>query len=292
MDENVKPAIAVSLKNVNKVYRLYKRSRDKLRSTLGFKVNYIPRYAVNDVSFDIYRGESVAFLGRNGAGKSTILKLVTGVSYPTSGYIRINGRVCALLELTAGFDPELSGIDNIYLKAGILGIPADEIKQLEEDIIDFAELGQYIYQPVRTYSSGMKARLGFAVNISLKPDILIVDEALSVGDEDFRNKCRDKISQMVSEGVTLLFVTHSREEAKAFCKRGIVLHKGHAVLDAPIEEAVDYYTAELRSVQRERIQAKKAAAQAKTAELKRYQEGAQEEAAKAAETEGAQSDEG
>ena len=166
----------------------------------------------------------MALFGKNGAGKSTILKMITEVAYPTSGEIIVNGRVSALLELTAGFDPEFTGRENIYFRAQLFGMTNDEIKKLEPEIVDFADLNDYIDQPVRTYSSGMKARLGFAINVSIKPEIFIVDEALSVGDSEFKKKCLDKINQIVGEDdVTFLFVTHSTKVARSFCKRGMVM---------------------------------------------------------------------
>ena len=199
-----------------------------------------------NVSFEIKQGESVAFFGRNGAGKSTMLKIITGVTYPTEGIVRVNGRVSALLELTAGFDGELTGRENIYFRGDILGIKKHEMKLLEKDIVRFADLGDYIDQPVRTYSSGMKARLGFAININVKPDILIVDEALSVGDRNFREKCRKIIDGKIKEGITFLFVTHSINDAKQFCKRGIVMKNGHLLYDGDINSAADFYVNKLK----------------------------------------------
>lgn len=198
--------------------------------------------ASKDLSFEIKKGEAVAFLGRNGAGKSTTLKMVTGVTHPTSGEIRVEGRVSALLELTAGFDPQLTGRENISLRGQILGLNRSEIKELEPDIIDFAELGLYIDQPMRTYSSGMKARLGFAFAVAIDPEILVVDEALSVGDRAFQKKCIDRIREiMMDENVTVLFVTHTSSTAKEFCSRGIVLDKGTKVFDGTIDDATKYY---------------------------------------------------
>ena len=198
--------------------------------------------ANKDISFSIQRGEVLALLGENGAGKSTTLKMVTGVTHPTSGEIRVEGRVSALLELTAGFDPQLTGRENISLRGQILGLNRSEIKELEPDIIDFAELGLYIDQPMRTYSSGMKARLGFAFAVAIDPEILVVDEALSVGDRAFQKKCIDRIREiMMDENVTVLFVTHTSSTAKEFCSRGIVLDKGTKVFDGTIDDATKYY---------------------------------------------------
>ena len=233
--------IAIQLKNVTKVYRLCKSEKARLRTFLGRKASAELKQAINDVSLTIRRGEAVALFGRNGAGKSTILKMITGVAFPTTGRIRVNGRVSALLELGAGFDSELTGRENIYFRGEVQGIKTEEIKRIEGDIIKFADLGSYIDQPIRTYSSGMKARLGFAINANIRPDILIVDEALSVGDQRFRAKCRAKVNEIMESGVTFLFVTHSVNEAKLFCKRGIVLRHGRVVFDGGVDEAAAYY---------------------------------------------------
>lgn len=189
----------------------------------------------------IKKGEAVAVLGRNGAGKSTLLKMITGVTFPTSGELEVNGIVSALLELTSGFDQEFTGRENIYLKGRILGISDAEIAKLEPAIVEFAELEEYIDQPVRTYSSGMKARLGFSVCVNINPEILIVDEALSVGDRAFREKCIRKIHEIMQGDITMLFVTHSTETARAFCKRGVVMKAGRVVFDGGIDEAIEYY---------------------------------------------------
>ncbi|MCL2606369.1 MAG: ATP-binding cassette domain-containing protein, partial [Coriobacteriia bacterium] len=177
----------------------------------------------------------------NGAGKSTLLKLATGVAFPTSGEVEINGNIAALLELKAGFASDLTGRENIYLKGYILGCTKEEIATMESDIIEFAELGEYIDQPLRTYSSGMKVRLGFAVNVNTNPDILIVDEALSVGDKYFKAKCNNKIRSLVDSGVTVLFVSHSMNAVKEICERVIYLKKGRIVFDGPSKEAIAIY---------------------------------------------------
>ena len=232
----------IKFKNVNKIYKLFKNDKRRLLSIFSKKIPYKEKKAVNDVSFEIKQGEAVAIFGKNGAGKSTILKMITGVTFPTSGEIEVHGRVSALLELTSGFDPEFTGRENIYLKGRILGVKEEEIKRLEPTIVKFAELEEYIDQPVRTYSSGMKARLGFSVNVNIEPQILIVDEALSVGDEEFRRKCIKKINEiMEKEDVTLLFVTHATGTAKEFCKRGIVMKSGKTVFDGAIEDAIEQY---------------------------------------------------
>ena len=232
----------IKFKNVTKKYKLYKNDKRRLLAIFFKKVPYKEKNAVNDVSFKINRGESVAIFGENGAGKSTILKMITGVTFPTAGEINVKGRVSALLELTSGFDPEFTGRENIYLKGRILGLKEKEIKRLEPQIVEFAELEEYIDQPVRTYSSGIRARLGFSISVNIEPEILIVDEALSVGDEKFKNKCIKKINEIIQkENVTLLFVTHTTSVAKEFCKRGMVMDKGKIVFDGDIKDAIHEY---------------------------------------------------
>lgn len=237
----MKDDIVVSFKYVSKIYKLFLSEKKRLTNLIMNKSNFKTKKAVSNVTFDIKRGESVAFFGKNGAGKSTILKLIAGVAYPTSGIVRVEGQIGALLELTAGFDSELTGRENIRYRGQLLGFSDTKIGKLETETIAFAELGDYIDQPVRTYSSGMKTRLGFALNVSVNPDILIIDEALSVGDRHFRDKCHDKLSQFVEEGKTFIFVTHSTATAKKFCNRGIVLKSGKVVFDGEIDDAILYY---------------------------------------------------
>ena len=232
----------IEFKNVIKEYKLYKNDKKRFMAIFSKKIPYKKKLAVNDVSFSIKQGESVAIFGKNGAGKSTVLKMITGVTYPTSGEIDVDGRVSALLELTAGFDPEMTGRENIYLKGQLSGLRDEEIAELENEIIECADIGEYMDQPVRSYSSGMKARLGFAVNVNIRPEILIVDEALSVGDKNFRNKCLNKVNSIIEkDNVTLLFVTHSTGTAREFCKRGIVMVSGKIVFDGDIDEAIEIY---------------------------------------------------
>ena len=228
--------VVIKFDHVTKTYKLYKNDKKRFLGIFFKKIAHKDKNAVDDVSFEIKRGESVAIFGKNGAGKSTILKMITGVAFQTNGNIEVNGRVSALLELTAGFDPEFTGRENIYLKGQILGLNDDEIKKLEKTIVNFAELEEYIDQPVRTYSSGMKARLGFSINVNIEPEILIVDEALSVGDEQFKNKCINKINKLLKkDNITLLFVTHSTSTAAEFCKRGLIMKKGKLIFDGEIK---------------------------------------------------------
>ena len=265
----MKQDAVIDFNHVTKRYKLYKDEKKRLLGVFSKKVPYQEKLAVNDVTFQIRRGETVAFFGRNGAGKSTILKMITGVSYPTKGTIDVKGRVSALLELTSGFDPELTGRENIYLKGQLCGLQDEEIREVEQEIVDFAEVEEYIDQPVRTYSSGMRARLGFAVNVNIRPEILIVDEALSVGDKEFRAKCLEKVNSIIEKDhVTLLFVTHSTSTARQFCDRGIFLVKGQLKYDGDIDHAIDLYeTAGKAARARRKAKQELAAAEAEEARL-------------------------
>lgn len=237
-------APVIEFNHVTKAYKLYSSDAKRMLSLLTGFMKPRRKLANDDLSFRIQKGEAVVILGRNGSGKSTILKLITGVAYATSGDITVNGRVGALLELTAGFEPECTGRENIQLKGALMGLSKKQIILLEQTIINFAELEEYIDQPVRTYSSGMKARLGFAINVNMRPEILVIDEALSVGDMKFQEKCRRKIDEIrAKDDVTVLFVTHSLEAAKQFCDRGLVLDHGKLVFDGPITEAISAYKA-------------------------------------------------
>lgn len=240
--ENSNDDVVIEFNHVTKLYKLFKNDKRRLLYTFCKKIKYKEKRAVNDVSFQIKKGESVALFGKNGAGKSTVLKMITGVCFPTEGNIKVKGRVSALLELTSGFDPEFTGRENIYLKGQLLGLQDSEIKELEAEIIEFAGIAEYIDQPVRTYSSGMKARLGFSISVNIRPEILIVDEALSVGDEEFKNKCIKKVNEIVSrEDVTLLFVTHATGVAREFCKRGLLMKDGKLIFDGDINDAITKY---------------------------------------------------
>ncbi len=236
--------VVIAFREVTKEYKLFKSDKARFKALFSKKVPHKVNKAVKSMSFEVHRGEALALLGHNGAGKSTILKMITGVTFPTSGEVYVNGKVSALLELGAGFDLESNGKENIKLKCSLMGMTDDEIEAVNQDIIDFADIGDYIDQPLRSYSSGMRARLGFAINVNAKPDILIVDEALSVGDKKFQRKCKAKINEIMSdERVTLLFVTHSLTTAKEFCNKGIVLEKGRMIFEGDIDEAIAFYEA-------------------------------------------------
>ena len=231
----------IRFKNVSKTYILYKNDQARFKALFIKPRNPKTNRALNDVSFEIKRGESVGIVGDNGAGKSTLLKMITGVAFPDEGEIFVDGKVAALLELTAGFSMEMTGRENIYLKGYILGLEDDYIKEIEEKIIEFAELGDYIDQPVRTYSSGMKMRLGFAINVNIEPDVLVIDEALAVGDASFKRKCKDKIKEIIEAGTTVLYVSHTASSVKEICPRSIYLRKGAVIIDGDTEETLKVY---------------------------------------------------
>ena len=231
--------VAISVKNITKVYSLYDKPIDRLKEALNpFKKSYHHDfYALKDVSFDIKKGETVGIIGKNGAGKSTLLKIITGVLTPTSGDVEIKGKIASLLELGAGFNPEMTGIENIYLNGTIMGFSKEEMDQKVDAILEFADIGEFIYQPVKMYSSGMFARLAFSVAINVEPDILIVDEALSVGDMAFQNKCFRQMDSFVDRDKVMLFVSHSLSAIRLLCDKVVWLSDGK-IIDAGDTEIV------------------------------------------------------
>ena len=238
----MKKNITVEFKNVSKEYRLTQKSKKGILSLLFNKKNIKVKKVLNNISFEIKNGESVAILGKNGMGKSTIIKLLTGITYPTKGNIITKGKVSSILELNAGFENEFTGRENIYLKCQILDLKKEEINEIIDDIIEFADIGEYIDEPVRTYSSGMRARLGFAISVHIKPNILAVDEVFSVGDYNFKQKCFNKINEIKSDkNVTFILVTHSPEIAEEFCTRGLLLDKGKIIYDGKIKTCINKY---------------------------------------------------
>lgn len=213
--------ISINIKNVNKVYKLYDKPIDRLKESLSFSKKSYHRdfHALRDISFEVKKGETVGIIGKNGSGKSTLLKIITGVLSPSSGEVTVNGRISALLELGAGFNLEYTGIQNIYLNGTMMGYSNEEIEKKIPAIIEFADIGDFINQPVKTYSSGMFARLAFAVAINVEPDILIVDEALSVGDIFFQNKCFKKFDELKEKNTTIIFVSHDIGSIRQMCSR-------------------------------------------------------------------------
>lgn len=243
--------VAIRVNNLSKCYHMYDRPEDRLkqlvvpefRSLIGSNAgNYFREFwALNDVSFEVGRGETVGIIGRNGSGKSTLLQMICGTLEPTTGSVETNGRVAALLELGAGFNPEFTGRENVFMNATVLGLTENEIQSRFEDIAAFADIGDFIEQPVKHYSSGMYARLAFAVAINVDPSILIVDEALAVGDEPFQRKCFAKIEEIKSNGGTILLVSHSSGAITTLCDRGILLHNGKMLYSGVPKVAVGWY---------------------------------------------------
>lgn len=223
--------IAVSVQNVSKVYPLYRRPADRLKEMLTrWRRSYHTDFwALRDISFDVPKGQTLGIIGQNGAGKSTLLQIIAGVLQPTTGTVTVNGRVTALLELGTGFNPEFTGRENVYMSGAILGISKQEMHERFDDIAAFAQIGQFIDQPVKTYSSGMYVRLAFAIAASLDPDLLIVDEALAVGDTMFQRRCYRRLEELQQEGKTILFVSHDTAVVRAVCDQALLLDVGRVI---------------------------------------------------------------
>lgn len=241
---------AIELNHVTKEYKVFPSPKQRLLYSITHMNKFKPSIfkAVDDVDFKIPKGEILGIIGKNGAGKSTILKLITGVSFATKGDIKVHGRISSLLELGAGFNPELTGMENIYFQANLLGIEREEIEKRVPDILEFADIGDFIYQPVKNYSSGMFARLAFATAINVDPEILIVDEVLAVGDIAFQFKCIEKMKEFAKRGVTIIFVTHSMMSLYRFCERAIWIDKGRVVMDGTVEDVVPRYEDDIKRV--------------------------------------------
>lgn len=235
--------IAIRVKNLTKIYKLYDKPIDRLKETLSItkKKYHKEHYALRNITFDVKEGESVGIIGTNGSGKSTILKIITGVLNQTSGELEVKGKISALLELGAGFNLEYTGMENIYLNGTMMGYSREEIENKLDNIIDFADIGEFINQPVKTYSSGMFVRLAFAVAINIDPEILIVDEALSVGDVFFQAKCYKKFQEFRDMGKTIIFVSHDLKSVSKYCDKVILLNKGVFVEEGKPKEVIDTY---------------------------------------------------
>lgn len=234
---------AINVEHISKIYKLYRGKADRLKDALHLtnKKNYEEFYALSDVNFTVKKGETVGLIGTNGAGKSTLLKLLTGVLTPSEGQIEVNGKVSALLELGAGFNGEYTGIENIYFNGTLMGYTREEMEKKAPEILAFAGIGDYIYQPVKSYSSGMFARLAFALAINVEPDILVVDEALSVGDIYFQSRCFKKMDDIKRKGTTILLVTHDMSSVIKYCDRVVVLNHGKVVKEGNPKQMVDIY---------------------------------------------------
>ena len=220
--------LSIKVENVSKVYNLYDNSSQRLKEILSVsnKSHHREFYALRDINFEVKRGETFGIIGTNGSGKSTLLKLITGVATQTAGQITVNGKISALLELGAGFNRNYTGIENIFLNGTMMGYTREEMEKKVDDIVEFADIGEFIYQPVKNYSSGMFARLAFAVAINIEPEILIVDEALSVGDVFFQNKCYKKFEELRAKNITVIFVSHDIGIVKQLCSRVLWIEKG------------------------------------------------------------------
>ena len=234
---------AIEVSDVTKVYRLYEKPIDRLKESISVSHKNYHRdfYALDRLSFQVKKGETVGIIGTNGSGKSTILKIITGVLTPTSGQVRVNGKISALLELGAGFNMDYTGIENVYMNGTMMGYTKKEMDDKLQDILDFAEIGDFVYQPVKTYSSGMFVRLAFALAINVDPEILIVDEALSVGDVFFQSKCYRRMEEIRKKGTTILMVTHDMGSIIKYCDKVVLLNKGEFIAEGPAGRIVDMY---------------------------------------------------
>jgi teichoic acid transport system ATP-binding protein len=234
---------AIRVEHIDKMYKLYDKPSDRFKEALGLsrKKKYREHYALHDVNFDVKKGETVGIIGTNGSGKSTILKIITGVLNPTHGEVKVNGRISALLELGAGFNMEYTGIENVYLNGTMIGFTREEIDAKLQSILEFADIGDFVNQPVKTYSSGMFVRLAFAVAINIDPEILIVDEALSVGDVFFQAKCYHKFEEFKKLGKTILFVSHDLGSIGKYCDRVVLLNQGVKLSEGKPKEMIDIY---------------------------------------------------
>ena len=242
---------AIRVQGLSKSYHIYDKPQDRLKQSLwrGRKQFYREFWALRDVSFEVAKGETIGIIGRNGSGKSTLLQMIAGTLTPTAGAVEVNGRVAALLELGSGFNPDFTGRENVFMNGAILGFSESEIAARFDEIASFADIGDFIDQPIKTYSSGMMVRLAFAVSVCVEPDILIVDEALSVGDMAFQFKCMQRLDRLVASGTTLLFVSHDLVAVKSFCNRAIYLSKGVSLAQGSASDMAELYMMDTRKEQ-------------------------------------------
>jgi homopolymeric O-antigen transport system ATP-binding protein len=266
--------LAIRIQNLSKCYQIYEKPQDRLKQAIWLKMGrtvsrilrifgncitlpsrpyYREFWAIRDVSFKVKKGETVGIIGRNGSGKSTLLQMIAGTLTPTSGNIKVQGRIAALLELGSGFNLEFTGRENVYLNGAILGLSREEIDRRFDAIADFADIGEFIDQPVKTYSSGMMVRLAFSVSVNVEPDILIIDEALAVGDAAFQFKCIDRLERLTRSGVTLLFVSHDLSTVKAFCNHVIYLDQGVIRAIGNTDEVAELYLLDLKDSQKQAV---------------------------------------
>lgn len=241
--EKMKNETVISVAGVSKKYKLYKSNQLRVLEALwpfGRKL-HTEFYALKNINLEVNKGEVLGIIGRNGSGKSSLLKIISGIVTPTTGKVQVRGKIVPLLELGSGLHPDFTGIENIYFYTALLGFSRQEIERRIDPIVEFADIGEHIHQPLRTYSSGMRARLAFAVSISIDPEILILDEVLSVGDGAFNKKSNEKIMSFFREGKTILYVSHSHKTIREICTRAIILDKGEIILDGPTGEVMGQY---------------------------------------------------
>src|SRR5689334_24826284 len=257
---------ALRVESISKQYRIYNRPSDRLKETVtrGRWKAHREFWALKDISFEVEPGTTTGIIGPNGSGKSTLLQIITGTLEPTHGRVWLEGRVSALLELGAGFNAEFTGIENIFMNASLLGLSKAETEALLPEIASFAEIGDFIYQPLKTYSSGMYVRLAFAVAIAVSPQILIIDEALSVGDAVFQHRCTRRIKEMQENGTTILFVSHDPGAIRALCSRAILLNSGRMEADGASTDVLDRYQKLIMSQEAAYAEAQLANAQEKS----------------------------
>lgn len=236
-------SIVVEIKNVSKKYKLF---RSRKHQALEALFPFLPKkhtdfYAIRDFNLSIQKGDILGIIGRNGSGKSTLMKMVAGVIQPTTGSVKVKGNLVPLLELGSGFHREFTGYENIYFYTAVLGYPKKKVLEKTQEIIEFADIGDFIHQPLKSYSSGMRARLAFSVSVNIDPDILILDEVLSVGDAAFKEKSYEKIKEFFENGKTILFVSHSMDAIKTLCNKAIIIDRGKLLMEGSPEDVIDYY---------------------------------------------------
>ncbi len=236
---------AITVKNLSKTFYLFEKDYRILQWLLTKKGCEQERHVLNNISFEVEKGEIVGLIGINGAGKSTLMKLIAGITYPTAGTVEVNGRIGSLINLSAGFEPDYTGRKNIYYKGTLMGMSQEEIDAVMDDICSFVELGGYFDRPIRMYSSGMAARLGFALAVFSRPEILIIDEVMAVGDKSFQQKSQAKVIQMFREGKSVLFSSHSDDLIRTFCSRVIYIKDGRIAYDGSVEEGIGRYNEDI-----------------------------------------------
>lgn len=243
--------IAIAVENISKVYQVYKKPQDRIKQILLKRQYFSEFWALRDISFHVPKGEVVGIIGRNGSGKSTLLQLIANTLTPSSGNVHVNGRIAALLELGSGFNPEFSGLENVYMNAAILGLSREQIDACFPQIEDFAEIGDFIDQPVKIYSSGMMVRLAFAVSVHVDADILIIDEALAVGDIAFQFKCLHRFEELLAKETTILLVSHDVQLVKSYCQQVIYLKNGHLAYQGDCETGTELFLMDMRADQQQ-----------------------------------------